>query len=130
MEFSLRARKFLEDKTVCCLATVYSDGRPHVVPVSYIFQAGIFYVTTDYGTRKLKNIQMNNRVALVVDVYAVIRNKAVVEGVASLVERGPDFEKIYKAFHKRFSWVRLDPWREGEAPFIVIRPLGKVSWGF
>jgi nitroimidazol reductase NimA-like FMN-containing flavoprotein (pyridoxamine 5'-phosphate oxidase superfamily) len=90
----------------------------------------LFYVAADYGTRKLKNIQTNDRIALVVDVYASIRNRAVViEGEASLLVQGPEYEKIYKLFYKKFSWVRRDPWREGEAPFIVIKPLHKVSWG-
>ncbi len=124
----MRERRFLEDNDGCSLATVYPDGRPHVVPVNYLFQDGLFYIAVDYNTRKLKNIRMNNKIALVVTVYNP--NKAVVvEGEATVVERGPDFKKIYGLFYKRFSWVRLDPWSEGEAPFIVVKPLRKISWG-
>ncbi len=37
--------------------------------------------------------------------------------------------RIYAVFHKKFGWVRADPWKEGEAPFIRIKPWWKVSWG-
>ncbi len=128
LEFNKKEKRFLEVKEVCRLATVYPDCRSHVVPVSYMFTGGLFYVASDYGTRKLKNIQNNNRVSLVVD--TVRPNRAVVvEGEASLVERGSDFKEIYKMFYGSFSWVRRDPWSEGEAPFIVVKPIRKSSWG-
>jgi len=128
MEFTAKERRFLEANEVCRLATVYPDGRPHVVPVNCIFRDGLFYIATDYETRKLRNIQLNNRVALVVDQYRP--NRAVlIGGEASVIERGPEFKEIYGLFHRRFAWVRQDPWDEGEAPFIAIRPVTKVSWG-
>lgn len=128
VEFTSSEKRFLEVHEVCRLATVHQDCRPHVVPVDYIFHEGFFYIASDYDSRKIKNIQTNNKVALVVDTYRP--NRAVmVEGEAFLLERGLEFKKIYEIFYKRFSWVRQDPWNEGEAPFITIKPVRKVSWG-
>ncbi|GBC68422.1 hypothetical protein HRbin01_00104 [archaeon HR01] len=120
--------KFIEGNELCRLATVDEKGQPHVVPVAYLYIGGKFYIATDYGTRKLANIRRNNRVSLVVDRYRP--NKAVlVLGEASILERGPEYRRIYRRFFQRFSWVRRSPWEEGEAAFIVVKPIRKVSWG-
>jgi len=128
VRFTEKEKAFLSKHEVCRLATVHPDSRPHVVPVSYIFDEGFFYVATDYETKKLENIRRNSKVALVVDEYRP--NRAVmVEGVASIIERGPEFKRIYAMFHRHFAWVRRDPWSEGEAPFLAIKPERKASWG-
>ena len=101
-----------------------------MVPVSYIFEDGVFYVATDFETRKYENIKENDKVALAVDVYSPIGNEAVcIQGRAEIIEKGKKFARLYKIFHRRFEWVRQDPWEEGEAPFIKVTPTGKVSWG-
>jgi nitroimidazol reductase NimA-like FMN-containing flavoprotein (pyridoxamine 5'-phosphate oxidase superfamily) len=112
------------------LATVCPDGKPHVAPVCYIYRAGRFLVATDYETRKYRNLLTNNRVAFVVDVYkpgAGIRG-VLVQGISTILETGPEFQEIYALFHKKFSWVRADPWKEREAPFVRIEPTHKSSW--
>lgn len=98
--------------------------------MSYVFEDGVFYFATDLETRKLENIKANGRVALVVDVYSSKGNRAVcVQGKAELVERGNEFDRLYKAFERRFAWVRNEPWEEGEAPFVKVIPTYKISWG-
>jgi nitroimidazol reductase NimA-like FMN-containing flavoprotein (pyridoxamine 5'-phosphate oxidase superfamily) len=127
--FTKAEREFLDNNEACRVATCH-DNIPHVVPVSYIFEDGIFIFATDYETKKYENIHKNNRVALVVDVYSSVGNKAVcVQGIAELVEKGKEFARIYKIFDERFEWVRSNPWKEGEAPFIRLTPTNKASWG-
>ena len=68
--------------------------------------------------------------ALVVDIYSSVENKAVcVQGTAEIIESGQEFARLYSMFHNRFEWVRLDSWKEGEAPFVKVTPRNKVSWG-
>jgi uncharacterized protein len=127
--FSRAERDFLSSNEACSLATC-NDGIPHVVPVSYIFEDGSFFIATDYETKKYDNIKHNNRVALVVDIYSSVGNSAVcVQGTAEIVEKGEEFVRLYKIFHDRFEWVRRDPWEEGEAPFLKVTPTNRVSWG-
>jgi len=128
MEFSAAEERFLKKNELGRLATTSPDGMPHVVPVCYIYQAGNILIATDYQTRKCRNIRANSRAAFVVDVSEP--NRAIlVQGRGSLVERGPEFLEVYRLFYKRFSWVRADPWKEGEAPFLKIEPTRKTSWG-
>jgi nitroimidazol reductase NimA-like FMN-containing flavoprotein (pyridoxamine 5'-phosphate oxidase superfamily) len=126
--FKTSEMRFIRNNELCRLATVDARGQPHVVPVAYIFYKGRFYIATDYGTRKLSNIAENNRVALVVDRYKP--NQAVlILGEARILERGEEYRRVYKLFYRRFEWVRKAPWDEGEAPFIEVKPIRKVSWG-
>lgn len=130
ISFTEAERKFLLANEACRVATCH-DNIPHVVPVSYIFESGAFYFATDLETRKLENIRKNHKVALAVDVYdSSVGNKAVcIQGQARIIENGKEFARLYKIFHDKFAWVRLDPWKEGEAPFIQVIPKDKVSWG-
>ncbi|MEM2866779.1 MAG: pyridoxamine 5'-phosphate oxidase family protein [Candidatus Hadarchaeales archaeon] len=128
MRFSGKEREFLERNEVCRLATAGRDGLPHVVPVCYLFRGGTFYVATDYGTRKYRNVRENPRAALVVDTYRPHR-AVVVWGRVEVLERGEEFRRIREEFYRRFDWARKDPWEEGEAPILKLVPERKVSWG-
>jgi uncharacterized protein len=130
MKFTKNEKKFLLENEVCRVATSHNDI-PHVVPVTYIYENAYFFIATDYNTRKYKNLKVNKNIALVVDVYnSSVENKAVIiQGTVDIIERGEEFRRVYKIFDKKFEWVRNDPWKEGESPFIKVKPFSKVSWG-
>ena len=118
---------FLKKNEACRISTSHDDI-PHVTPVTYYFENGYFYIATDYDTRKYVNLKKNDRVAIVVDIYLTGKHKAViVQGTAEMIEKGADFKRLYEIFHKKFSWVRQTPWKEGEAPFVKIKPRTKTS---
>jgi len=130
VKFTKREISFLLDNVVCRVATSHNDI-PHIVPVNYIHENHFIYFATDYGTKKYRNLQKNKRIAVIVDVYNTsLNNKALlIQGTAELIERGNEFKRMYKIFEKKFEWVRIDPWKEGEAPFVKVHPAKKVSWG-
>ena len=130
VKFTKKEDKFLLENEVCRVATSRNDI-PHIIPVTYIYENSSFFIATDYDTRKYKNLRANKNIALAVDIYnSSVENKAVViQGTVDIIERGEEFKKLYQKFDKKFEWVRNDPWKEGEAPFIKIKPFSKVSWG-
>ena len=129
MIFTKNEIKFLISMEECRVATAH-DNIPHVKPVSYILDNDSILIATDYETRMYKNLLSNPHVAIIIDIYNHVGHKAVlVQGKAIIVENGSEFSKIYKKFHKKFEWVRNEPWDENEAPFIVITPTNKTSWG-
>ena len=125
-----KERKFLLENEECRIATSHDDV-PHVVPVAYIYEKEYIIFVTDYGTRKYRNLQVNRNVSIVVDVYDPSgKNKAIIiQGKAVIIERGKEFIRLYKIFDKKFEWVRKNPWKEGEAPFVRVVAFKKVSWG-
>ena len=128
--FNKKERKFLLENEVCRVSTSHNEV-PHVTPVAYIYEKNLLFFATDYETRKYKNLKVNNRIAASIDIYSSsIENKAVlVQGTADIIEKGREFRNLYQKFYKKFEWVRKDPWKEGEAPFIKIKTSNKISWG-
>jgi PPOX class probable F420-dependent enzyme len=49
------------------LATVDSKGRPHAAPVWYLYEDGVFVISTGRGSRKHRNVEANPNVTLVID---------------------------------------------------------------
>lgn len=128
IKFTAEEVKFLASMEEARLATT-SGRMPHVKPVSFVFRDGAFYIATDYATRTYKNVKENPRAAITVDVYKPGGHMAVVsQGTVEIIEGGKEFREIYSVFEK-FEWVRRDPWKEGEAPFLKLVPITKKSWG-
>ena len=129
-KFNKKEEKFLLENEVCRLSTSHNDI-PHITPVTYIYEKNFLFFATDYETRKYKNIKVNNKIAVAIDTYSSsVENKAVIlQGIADIIERGREFRDLYRKFSKKFEWVRKDPWKEGEAPFIKMRVTNKLSWG-
>jgi len=129
LKFNAGEERFLEENEVGRFATMTKDGFPHVVPVSYIYHCGAFWIATDYQTRKYRNLRSYKKIGLVVDAGYDSNHGMLIQGKAKIYERGREFRKIYAIFNKKFNWVRADPWKEGEAPFIKIQPVRKACWG-
>jgi len=122
-----RELDFLREHELCRLATASSDARPHVVPVTYALDGGNIIVAVDYGTKKLKNLRENGRVALVVDTYQPNQG-LMVEGDCEIFERGKEYLRLLQILFDRFEFYRRDPWGEGESPILKIHPTKCVMW--
>lgn len=129
MKLSTNEIKFLESLEEARLATSHQDI-PHVKPVSFVLYQDFIFVATDYDTRTWKNIKENPKAAITIDVYKSGGHKAVCfQGKVEVIEKGEEFDNIYQIFYKKFKWVRDDPWKPGEAPFLKLIPQNKTSWG-
>ena len=130
VQFSENELKFIIENEICRIATS-KNNRPHVVPVCYVYIDECFFFATDYSTKKYNDLTENNRIAIIIDTYDKHNgNKAVaVDGISRFIHDGQEFEKIYDIFNDRFEWVKKEPWMVGEAPFVKIIPIKKISWG-
>jgi len=124
--FSDSETKFLKTQWVCRIATASSDGWPHNVPVGFVFDGKSFYMTSDPGSKKLRNMADNNRVCIIVDEPAKPRRAVMVQGLATLVEHGEEYERINELVYKQWGGKK---WKEGEQVAVRIDPTRKVSWG-
>lgn len=129
IEFSEKEEEFLQSIEEARIATSHADI-PHVKPVSFIYQEGVVFVATDYETRTFKNVKINPKASIVIDVYKSGNHKAIcIQGKVEILEKGKEFLQTYKMFEKKFIWVREQPWGENEAPFLKIITTNKTSWG-
>jgi nitroimidazol reductase NimA-like FMN-containing flavoprotein (pyridoxamine 5'-phosphate oxidase superfamily) len=129
IKFTKIEEEFLQSIEEARIATTHNDI-PHVKPVSFIYHENIIFIATDYQTRTFRNLKINPKVALVIDVYESGKHRAVcIQGKVEMLEKGQEFLQIYKIFEKKFAWVRNEPWKENEAPFLKVITTNKTSWG-
>ena len=129
IKFNQKEVEFLELLEEARIATSHDDI-PHVKPVSFVFLDNAVLVATDYNTRTFANLKSTPLTSIVIDVYKSGSHKAIcIQGKTEIIENGLEFKKFYGMFFEKFEWVRKDPWKENEAPFLKITPKNKVSWG-
>lgn len=127
---------FLESHRVGRLATAEATGRPHVVPVCYAVGMGNVYITIDEKPKtgrplkRIRNIEENPAVALVVDRYDENWERlgwVMVRGDADILEDGTEHDRAQEILRDRYPQLR-DMSLQG-LPVIAIRVAQVTSWG-
>ena len=59
--------EFLNQPNTAVLATVDAHGRPHAVPVWYLWTGDVFEIIGGTNSAKMRHIALNGRAALCVD---------------------------------------------------------------
>jgi PPOX class probable F420-dependent enzyme len=92
---------FLARPLVARLATVRTNGSPQIVPMWFLYEDGVMYMSTRTYAAKVKHLQKNPRVAVVVDeMVAPLKNKVVtLEGTVEMQTTGVK-EMTTKIYHK------------------------------
>jgi PPOX class probable F420-dependent enzyme len=130
---------FLQAQRVGRLATADSTGAPHVVPVCYACTEQAVYIVLDakpkrvppQRLKRVRNIQANSQVALVVDRYSEDWQElafVLVQGSAALL-LDADEEQRQAVDLLRARYVQYQTMPVEEQPVIAIRPASVVSWG-
>ncbi len=129
------ALPFLQRQRVACLATADAQGRPHVVPVCFVYLEGRFYSAVDEKPkritrlRRLRNIAQNPRVALLMHRYREDWRQlawVLVEGEATVLEGGEEHARAVAALREKYRQYRamaLEP-----RPVIRVTPERILSW--
>lgn len=130
MKLTPAQAKFIDSEDVMRVATS-ADDVPHVVPVNPLYdpQTGAVCFVTDYKTKKLKNVEKNPRVALVLDTFG---NKGLlVVGKATVLHKGEEYMRLRAMLYQRFPAYHSPhlTFGEGEAPFVCVQPEKIVGWG-
>ncbi len=83
-------RAFLARPLVAHLATVRANGSPQVVPMWFLYEDGMMYMSTRTWAAKVRHLRHNPHVAVEIDVMeAPLRNKVVtLEGTAEVLTTG------------------------------------------
>lgn len=62
-----QSEAFLSEPHVAVLATVDRRGRPHAMPIWYLYEDGVILMSAGRGSQKHRNIERNPSATLVVD---------------------------------------------------------------
>jgi PPOX class probable F420-dependent enzyme len=106
------------------LATVRADGRPHLVPIWFVWTNERFYICTEGKSVKVKNIAANPCVSVSLE----DGNKPVIaEGNAALIER-PYPAQVIAAFKDKYQWDIGADTTSGYNALIEIVPEKWLKW--
>jgi PPOX class probable F420-dependent enzyme len=132
--------EFIRTHRVGRLATVGADLQPAVIPVCYVFDGEHIYTPIDEkpksvearALRRVRNIQVNPHVAVIVDDYSEDWGKLIyvlVSGNAEIVLPSDDAQEHERAVellrdkYEQYRSMKLD-----ERPMIKITPVRIKRW--
>ena len=133
----LGAEAMLREARVARLATADAAGQPHVVPVCFAVDGRTIYTPLDEKLkrvaprrlRRVRNIEANPRIALIVDHYEEDWRRlrfALVTGTARIIEDGPDHARAIALLREKYPQYRA--MRLEDRPVLVISPHKVVTW--
>jgi len=125
---------FVARQRVGYLATVYADGRPHVVPISPVLDLDRLVFATERETQKVRNLEGNPFVAIGFDEYDEDWSKlrqVVVHGEAYVIDSGFEFDRDRTLLYEKYPQYEAEaPITEGASIIVEVRPDRVVTWGF
>ncbi len=127
INFTKQEAEFLNKQEVARVATVSEKGWPQVTPVVFTFYNNCILFSSDYTSKKFRNIKRNSKVGIAIDKYARQPISVIVQGKAEIIERGAEFARLEKVFEQRHSYYKANPIKEGYAPIILVKPVRKFS---
>ena len=74
--------QFLSEPHIAIVATSGPSGKPHAMPIWYLWREGKVLFHTGPNSKKMRNIRKNDRVTVVVDTKVAPYKVAIVEGRA------------------------------------------------
>jgi PPOX class probable F420-dependent enzyme len=142
----IRLKAIINKAKVARLATVDSEGKPHLVPVVFVYDGEHYYIPIDKKTKqkpsepeklkRVKNIQTNPNIALLIDEYNEDWTKlyfVMVQGRALLIsnkkgERENElllFEKAHKLLSEKYHHYQ----NIGMGEYVImIYPQKIITW--
>jgi PPOX class probable F420-dependent enzyme len=129
----------LKEARVARLATVDEKAVPHLIPICYVFDGIAFYTAVDAKPKRVegkqlarvKNIQANPQVALLIDEYDEDWNQLwyiLVRGTAEVLDSDKEKQRAMQLLTDKYSNYRLG-WLPEDSLVIRIQPRHTTSWG-
>jgi PPOX class probable F420-dependent enzyme len=131
--------EFIERARFARLATIDSEFKPHLVPVVFVFNGNHFFIPVDEKRKtakpeklkRIRNIQHNPNVALLIDEYSEDWTKlafVMIQGKASIASKGEGNIQVREAYKKLMTkYIQYQKVGVGEM-CIIITPKKVASW--
>ena len=134
----ITTRQFLDAQRSARLATVDGRGRPHVVPIVFVYDGHVVYTPIDRkpktvapaSLRRVRNIRSNPHVQVLVDHYDddwTSLGYVQLRGTASILEGGAEYRTAIGLLEAKYPQYRELPL--AGCPLIRIFVEHIVTWG-
>lgn len=116
------------------LTTIGRDGRPHSVPIGYFRVGDDVYIGCRAGTQKLKNIERNPNVAVLLQSGDSMQNikGLMIQGTATVFTQPNDLLRLGREAAK-WRGVPEEQWPKEARPgaaYIRVTPENMISWDY
>lgn len=92
----------LRKETIIWLSTVRPDGRPHLVPVWFLWDGSIVLIFSQPNTQKMRNLRQNTNVALALESNGDGSDVVTLEGKAELLTHN-DVTSSHPAYIEKYG---------------------------
>lgn len=123
-----------DEARVARLATVDEHGQPHLVPVTFALDGDVAYIAVDHkpkttrNLKRLRNIEANPRVSLLVDEYTEDWTRLWwirADGIATILRDPATFAEPIRLLAAKYPQYRANPI---EGPIIRIEITHRARW--
>ncbi len=129
----------LEEARVARLATSDAQGRPHIVPVCFVYDGRNFYTPLDLKPKRVepaklarvRHIQANPNVALLIDEYREDWERLwyiLIRGTAAILQEGTEHDRAHLLLTGKYPQYAAGLLPK-EAAVIRILPKRIICWG-
>jgi nitroimidazol reductase NimA-like FMN-containing flavoprotein (pyridoxamine 5'-phosphate oxidase superfamily) len=122
-------KDFLRDAPVCRIATVLSDGSPHVSPVCPVFDGETMFIDVSHVGGTAKGVIANRRVTVLIDDY--YGNWSLLRGVILRTRarevKGEEKKAAWRRIRRKFPQSRKAGWNPRLT--LALRIVGWQQWG-
>jgi hypothetical protein len=115
-------RRRLDREPNIWLATTRADGRPHLVPIWFVWRRGRFYLCIEEGSVKARNMRSQSHVSLSLEDGS---KPVICEGEAASVPV-PWPDEVIRAFRKKYDW-EISP-RDQYNLLVRVTPKKWLEW--
>jgi nitroimidazol reductase NimA-like FMN-containing flavoprotein (pyridoxamine 5'-phosphate oxidase superfamily) len=125
--------EYLSGQRTARVATVDSDGRPHVIPLWFVWMDGALFVNTTRGNRSVRNLDGNPAAAATIDdgeTYDELRG-ITMAGEMRAADDDPQLDEVVAAFSRKYfggNAPHFAAWRNRF--FLKLVPDRVSSWDF
>ena len=134
----MQITEFLKEQRVARLATVDGRGRPHIVPIVFVYADGTVYTPIDLKPkgvpaerlRRVRNILSNAHVQVLVDHYGEEWQRlgyVQLRGRAEIIEDGTEYRRAIRLLEGKYPQYQKLPL--AGRPIIKIGIEKTVTWG-
>ena len=123
----------LREEPIVWFTTVRPDGRPHTVPVWFLWDGETFLIFSQPGNLKIRNLQRNPHITLALDGTKQGGDVVTVEGEAELLSE-PSRNILVPAFGEKYAsmiktmGVDTEGLVEDYSQPIRIKPAKFIAW--
>jgi PPOX class probable F420-dependent enzyme len=127
-------RRRVEAARVARLATVGTDGRPHIVPISFALDGDTLYFAVDAkpkrtpNLKRLRNIAANPAVSILIDHYEDDWERlwwVRLDGTARIVSEDAEIQRALDLLAQRYAQYRAT---KPGGPVVAVSIDGMTSW--